>query len=123
MLFFGLSLSSSCFQQSFLDHNKIQISDNFWILQNMVPHLIDTDKCPLWMFPVLFLLYFCLLNFIRSNTFGIAFKKSRQIKLLSADVDTVQYFFCKSSQHICNNICTTLLIHLNILYYALTYMQ
>ena len=54
-----------------LDHKKIQISDNFWILQNVVPDFIGTDNCPLRMLPVLFLLLLCLLEFIRSNTFDI----------------------------------------------------
>ena len=83
-------LSSSCFQKSCLYKKKDQISDNFCILQNVVPDFIDTDNCPLRMFPVLFLLLFCLLVFIRSNTFGIVKKLACLIKLPSADIDTVQ---------------------------------
>ena len=67
-------LSSSWFQRCCLDHHKIQISDKFWILQNDVPEFVDTDICPLRMFPVAFLLSFWLLNFIRSNTFVIVQK-------------------------------------------------
>ena len=52
----------------------MNIIDNFWILQNVEPDFIDTDNCPLLMCPVSFLLSFCLLGFIRSNTFGIVKK-------------------------------------------------
>ena len=69
---------------------KIQISDNFWILQNVVPNFIDTDNCSLRMFPVLLFLLFCLLELIRSNTFGIVQKIAGWIKIPSSDVDTVQ---------------------------------
>ena len=40
----------------------------------MVPDLIETDNCPLRMFPVSFLISFCLLDFIKNNTFGIVQK-------------------------------------------------
>ena len=40
----------------------------------MVPNFIDTDNCLLQMFPVSLCLLFCLLDFIRSNTFGIVQK-------------------------------------------------
>ena len=76
-----------------MDHNVIHICYNLCILQNVMPDFIDTNNCPLRMFPASFLLPFILLDFIRSNTFGIAFKKSRQIKLLSADVNTVNQLF------------------------------
>ena len=46
-----------------------------WIIQNVMPEFIDTDNFPFRMYPVVFLLSFCLLEFIRSNTFAIVQKK------------------------------------------------
>ena len=41
----------------------------------MAPDFIDTDNCPLWMFPVFLLLLFCLLDFTISNKFGMVQKR------------------------------------------------
>ena len=61
MLFVELSEFHSDFpvlvsREVVLGHNKIHISDNLWILQNVLTDLIDTDNSPLRMFPVSFLL-------------------------------------------------------------------
>ena len=72
------------------DHHKIQIIDNFWILQNVVPDFVDTDNYSFRIFPVAFILSLLLLEFIISNTFGIVQKNGWRIKLPSVDVDTVQ---------------------------------
>ena len=39
-------LSSSCFQISCLDYRKIQISDNLWILKNVVPDFMTLITFP-----------------------------------------------------------------------------
>ena len=75
------------FPESYLYHDKIHISDNFWILQNVVPDFIDTDNCPLRMFPVLFPLSIFLSEVTR---LVLCKKIARKIKLTPAYVDTVQ---------------------------------
>ena len=76
-----------------LGHNKIQISDNLWILQNVVLDFIDTDNSPLRMFPVSFFLSLWLLDFIRSNTFDTVQQLACWIKIPSAYIDTVKQLF------------------------------
>ena len=116
-------LSSYWFQRCCLDNHKIQISDSFWILQNVVPYFIDTDNLPLTMFPVAFLLSFCLLGFIGSNIFGIVQNicTSDQYNIRRCRHCTLVIF--ANLPNIFATIFAQASWYLKNLYYALTYMQ